>query len=52
MMLLIDDGVPGREHRTTIFTSAFTVCGIATGSHTKYTTMSVITYAGAYTDMD
>jgi len=45
--LIIDDGVPGRGHRSSIFEPALTVAGVSCGPHIRWGWMCVIDLAGA-----
>lgn len=50
IQLLEDDKVPGREHRKTILSSAFTHVGIGCGTHKRYNYMCVQDFAERYKD--
>jgi len=47
---LIDDGTSNRPNRTTMMNDAFTTVGIAHGPHSKYSFMTVATFALSFTD--
>lgn len=50
LSLIVDDGVPGRGHRTNIFSPEFAVVGVGCGSHRGYRVMCVMDYAGGFAD--
>lgn len=50
IILLIDDGVANRGHRTRILGAQFSVAGVSCGDHSKLGTMCVVTFAGKYTE--
>jgi len=50
VQLIIDDGVPGRGHRTNIYSKDFNVVGIASGAHATMEYMVVITFAGDFVE--
>ena len=50
IQLLEDDKVPGRGHRKTILSRAFTHVGIGCGTHKRYKYMCVQDFAERYKD--
>lgn len=48
LQLLVDDGVPNRGHRENLFNDDFRVCGIFSGEHKDFDTMSCIDYTAAF----
>lgn len=51
MLLIIDDGIPGRDHRRTTFDPAYHVIGVGCAPHITYDTICVLTFAGNYKEM-
>ena len=50
--LLIDDGVPSRGHRLSIFNPSYKKAGIACGPHLIYKKMCVIDFAGGFIEVE
>ncbi len=48
VQLIVDDGVPDRGHRVSIYNEDFGVVGVAVGSHPRYGTVAVMTLAGGF----
>ena len=48
MQLIVDDAVPDRGHRKSIFTPAFRTAGVACGPHSRYGTMCTIDFAAGF----
>ncbi len=44
--LIVDDGVPGRGHRTLLFSAGYRFAGVGCGDHARYGSMCVIDFAG------
>lgn len=45
MQLIVDDGVPDRDHRKNLFSSHFKEAGVACGPHTRFGTMCVADFS-------
>ncbi len=48
MQLIVDDAVPDRGHRKSIFTPAYHTAGVACGPHRRYGTMCTIDFAAGF----
>lgn len=50
MQLIIDDGVPDRGHRMTIFDAEYGVVGVGCGPHARFGDMCVIDFAAGFVE--
>jgi hypothetical protein len=50
IQLIVDDGTPGRGHRTNIFNPDYRFVGVACGPHAQFGMMCVMDYAGEYSE--
>ena len=50
LALIIDDGLPARKHRHTIFNPNYNVAGAAVGPHARFRTMCSMDFAGGYAE--
>jgi len=48
IFLIVDAGVPSRNHRITIFTRSFRLVGISSGSHCVYGSALIMDFVGQY----
>jgi uncharacterized protein YkwD len=52
IQLIVDDGVPGRQHRRNIFNPDYRFVGVACGTHTRLHDMCVMDFAARYTEQE
>jgi hypothetical protein len=48
--LIVDDGVPGRQHRANMFNPKYRVAGVGCGTHARLHDMCVIDFAAEYSE--
>ena len=52
IQLIVDDGVPGRQHRRNIFNPDYRFVGVACGTHTRLHDMCVMDFAARYAEQE
>jgi uncharacterized protein YkwD len=52
IQLIVDDGVPGREHRRNIFNPDYRFVGVACGTHSRLHDMCVMDFAARYSEQE
>jgi len=50
IQLIVDDGVPTRSHRDTLFEPTFHFAGVSCGPHAQFGSFCVVTFASNYID--
>jgi hypothetical protein len=50
IQLIVDDGVPSRAHRATLFEPTFRFAGVSCGPHAQFGSFCVVTFASNYID--
>ncbi len=50
IQLIVDDGVPGREHRANMFNPEYRFVGVACGTHARLHDMCVMDFAARYAE--
>ena len=48
--MVVEDGIQGKGHRENIFNTDYKVMGCYTGDHKIYGNMTVINYAGGFSE--